>query len=29
LGQRIGQLHDEDMFRVSRAMLVFLGLAGS
>jgi mRNA interferase MazF len=29
LGQRIGQLHDEDMFRVSRATLVFLGLAGS
>ena len=29
LGSRIGQLDDEDILRVNRAMLVFLGLAGS
>lgn len=29
LGQRIGRLSDEDMVRVGRALLVFLGLAGS
>jgi len=28
LGQRIGRLSDEDMVRVNRAVLVFLGLAG-
>ena len=27
LGQRIGRLDDEDIVRVNRAMLVFLGLA--
>jgi mRNA interferase MazF len=29
LGDRIGQLTDEDMVRLNQAMLVFLGLAGS
>lgn len=29
LGARIGALSDEDMLRVSRAMMVFLGLAGA
>ncbi len=29
LGERIGALGDEDMLRVNRAMMVFLGLAGS
>ena len=29
LGERIGKLTDEDMLRMARAMLVFLGLAGS
>lgn len=29
LGQRVGQLSDEDMVRLTRAMVVFLGLAGS
>ena len=29
LGSRIGQLDDEDILRLNRAMLVFLGLAGS
>jgi mRNA interferase MazF len=29
LGERIGRLRDEDMVRLDRAMLVFLGLAGS
>ena len=28
LGQRIGRLGDEDMVRLNRAMLIFLGLAG-
>jgi mRNA interferase MazF len=28
LGERIGRLDDEDMIRLGRAMLVFLGLAG-
>lgn len=28
LGERIGRLTDEDMIRVARATLVFLGLAG-
>ncbi len=28
LGDRIGRLSDEDMVRLGRAMLVFLGLAG-
>lgn len=28
LGERIGQLADEDMIRLSRATMVFLGLAG-
>jgi mRNA interferase MazF len=29
LGSRIGRLDDEDLLRVNRAILVFLGLAGS
>jgi len=29
LGSRIGELDDEDMLRLNRAMLVFLGLAGA
>lgn len=29
LGQRIGRLADEDMVRLGRAMVVFLGLAGT
>jgi mRNA interferase MazF len=29
LGERIGQLHDDDMIRLSRALVVFLGLAGT
>jgi mRNA interferase MazF len=29
LGERIGRLDDEDIVRLSRAVLVFLGLAGS
>jgi mRNA interferase MazF len=29
LGQRIGRLHDRDMVRLGRAVLVFLGLADS
>jgi mRNA interferase MazF len=29
VGSRVGRLDDEDMLRVNRAMLVFLGLAGS
>ncbi len=29
LGTRIGRLDDADMLRLNRAMLVFLGLAGS
>jgi mRNA interferase MazF len=28
LGERIGRLNDEDMIRLNRAVLVFLGLAG-
>jgi mRNA interferase MazF len=28
LGERIGRLGDEDMVRLDRAMMVFLGLAG-
>ena len=28
LGERIGRLDDEDMVRLNRAVLVFLGLAG-
>ena len=28
LGQRVGRLSDEDMIRLGRAILVFLGLAG-
>ena len=28
LGQRIGRLADEDLVRLSRALLLFLGLAG-
>lgn len=29
LGRRIGQLDDEDLVRLNRALIVFLGLAGS
>ena len=29
LGKRVGQLDDEDVVRLNRAILVFLGLAGS
>ncbi len=29
LGERVGQLSDEDMIRLSRALIVFLGLAGT
>ncbi len=29
LGSRIGRLDEEDMVRLNRAMLVFLGMAGS
>ena len=29
LGSRVGQLDDEDVVRLNRAILVFLGLAGS
>lgn len=28
LGERVGRLNDEDMVRLGRAMVVFLGLAG-
>ncbi len=28
LGQRIGSLADDDMVRLNRAIMVFLGLAG-
>ena len=28
LGERVGRLGDQDMVRVSRALMVFLGLAG-
>jgi mRNA interferase MazF len=29
LGEQIGSLHDEDMIRLGRAIVVFLGLAGA
>jgi mRNA interferase MazF len=29
LGSRVGELEDEDVLRLNRAMLVFLGLAGA
>jgi mRNA interferase MazF len=29
LGSRLGQLDDEEMLRLNRAMMVFLGLAGT
>jgi mRNA interferase MazF len=29
LGERVGQLADEDMVRLGRAVIVFLGLAGA
>ncbi len=29
LGERLGQLSDDDMIRLSRALVVFLGLAGT
>ena len=29
LGSRVGELDDEDLLRLNRAMLVFLGLAGA
>jgi mRNA interferase MazF len=29
LGEQIGQLSDDDMIRLSRALVVFLGLAGT
>ena len=29
LGERVGQLSDDDTIRLSRALVVFLGLAGS
>ena len=29
LGERVGQLSDDDSIRVSRALVVFLGLAGA
>jgi mRNA interferase MazF len=29
LGSRVGRLEDDDMLRVNRALVVFLGLAGS
>ena len=29
LGSRVGRLDDEDMVRLNRAILVFLGMAGS
>lgn len=29
LGERVGKLSDEDMIRLSRALVVFLGLAGT
>jgi len=28
LGSRIGRLADEDLLRLNRAMMIFLGLAG-
>lgn len=29
IGEQVGRLDDEDLVRLNRAMLVFLGLAGS
>lgn len=29
LGERVGQLSDDDLIRLSRALVVFLGLAGT
>ncbi|TFH13888.1 MAG: type II toxin-antitoxin system PemK/MazF family toxin [Acidimicrobiales bacterium] len=29
LGERVGQLSDDDTIRLSRALVVFLGLAGT
>ena len=29
VGERVGELDDEDLVRLNRAMMVFLGLAGS
>jgi hypothetical protein len=29
LGERVGQLSDDDVIRLSRALVVFLGLAGA
>ena len=29
LGEHVGQLNDDDMIRLSRALVVFLGLAGN
>ena len=29
LGERVGRLSDDDMIRLSRALMVFLGLAGT
>ena len=29
LGERVGHLSDDDMIRLSRALVVFLGLAGN
>jgi mRNA interferase MazF len=29
LGERVGELSDEDMLRLSRALVVFVGLAGT
>ena len=29
IGSRVGRLDDEDLVRLNRAILVFLGLAGS
>ena len=29
IGVRVGRLSDEDMVRLNRALLVFLGMAGS
>jgi mRNA interferase MazF len=29
VGERVGQLSDDDLIRLSRALVVFLGLAGT
>jgi mRNA interferase MazF len=29
IGKRVGRLSDEDILRLNRALLVFLGMAGS